>query len=69
MVGRRARQGAGEFAERTFLDGGFLLEQAVKWLMSLAALKLATKYWNSDVPWNGLMLVAVVDVLVRGVIG
>lgn len=47
----------------------FLLELAVTWLMTLAALKLACKYWNSDVPWNGLMLVSIVDVIIRGVIG
>lgn len=47
----------------------FLLELAVKWAMTLAALKLACKYWNSDVPWNGLMLVSIVDVIVRGGIG
>lgn len=58
-----------EVAEPTFQVSGFLLELVVKWLMTLAALKLATKYWNSDVPWNGLMLVAVVDVIIRGVIG
>jgi hypothetical protein len=55
--------------EPSFQVTGFLLELAVKWLMTLAALKLATKYWNSEVPWNGLMLVAIVDVIIRGVIG
>ncbi|AOS43230.1 hypothetical protein Verru16b_00273 [Lacunisphaera limnophila] len=53
----------------SFHLGGFLLELAVKWVMTLVALKLACKYWNSDVPWTGLLLVAGVDVAVRGVIG
>lgn len=53
----------------TFAIGGFLMELAIKWVLTLAALKLSCKYWNSDVPWNGLMLVSIVDVAVRGVIG
>jgi hypothetical protein len=47
----------------------FLIELGVKWVMTLAALKLACKYWNSDVSWNGLMLVAIVDTVIRGIIG
>ena len=42
---------------------------AVKWVLTLAALKLSCKYWGSEVFWTGLMLVALVDVVVRGVVG
>lgn len=58
-----------EVEEPSFNVTGFVLELFVKWLMTLAALKLSCKYWNSEVPWNGLMLVSIVDVAVRGVIG
>jgi len=64
-----AAEGPMEEEDRSFNITGFLIELLVKWLMTLAALKLACKYWNSDVPWNGLMLVSIVDVAVRGVIG
>jgi hypothetical protein len=50
-----------------FLSFGIGL--AVKWVLTLAALKLSCKYWGSDVFWTGLMLVALVDVLVRGIVG
>lgn len=47
----------------------FLFELGFKWVLTLGALKLSCKYWNSEVEWKGLMLVAVVDVAIRGVIG
>jgi len=47
----------------------FLLGLAVKWVLTLAALKLTCKYWSCEVFWSGLMTVAAVDVGVRSVIG
>ena len=47
----------------------FALGLALKWLLTLAALKLTCKYWGAEVFWTGLMTVALVDVLVRGGIG
>jgi hypothetical protein len=49
--------------------GGFLFGLALKWALTLAALKLTCKYWGCEVFWTGLMTVAVVDVGVRAVIG
>lgn len=48
---------------------GFLLGLALKWLLTLAALKLTCKYWGCEVFWSGLMTVAAVDVAIRSVIG
>jgi len=48
---------------------GFLLGLVLKWLLTLAALKLTCKYWGCEVFWSGLMTVAAVDVAVRSVIG
>lgn len=47
----------------------FLLGLGLKWLLTLAALKLTCKYWGCEVFWSGLMTVAAVDVAVRSVIG
>lgn len=47
----------------------FLLGLVLKWLLTLAALKLTCKYWGCEVFWSGLMTVAAVDVGVRAVIG
>jgi hypothetical protein len=47
----------------------FALGLALKWLLTLAALKLTCKYWGVEVFWTGLMTVALVDVLVRGAVG
>jgi hypothetical protein len=47
----------------------FVLELGLSWLLTIGALKLSCKYWNSEVPWTGIMLVSIVDVAVRGVIG
>lgn len=47
----------------------FLLGLGLKWLLTLAALKLTCKYWGCEVFWSGLMTVAAVDVAVRLVIG
>lgn len=47
----------------------FLLGLVLKWLLTLAALKLTCKYWGCEVFWSGLMTVAAVDVTVRTVIG
>lgn len=47
----------------------FLLGLVLKWLLTLAALKLTCKYWGCEVFWSGLMTVAAVDVAIRSVIG
>lgn len=47
----------------------FVVGLGLKWLLTLAALKLTCKYWGVEVFWSGLMTVAGVDVGVRGVIG
>lgn len=47
----------------------FVFELVLSWLMTIGALKLSCKYWNSEVPWTGIMLVSIVDVAVRGVVG
>lgn len=52
-----------------FDAGEFLLGLVLKWLLTLAALKLTCKYWGCEVFWSGLMTVAAVDVGVRAVIG
>jgi hypothetical protein len=52
-----------------FNPAQFLLGLAVKWVLTLAALKLTCKYWGCEVFWSGLMTVAAVDVGVRSVIG
>jgi hypothetical protein len=52
-----------------FSPVSFLLEMVLKWALSLAALTLACKYWNSDVPWKGLLLVSLADIVIRAVMG
>jgi len=47
----------------------FLIGLVLKWLLTLAALKLTCKYWGVEVFWSGLMTVALVDVLVRAAVG
>jgi hypothetical protein len=47
----------------------FVLGLGLKWLLTLAALKLTCKYWGCEVFWSGLMTVAAVDVAIRLVIG
>jgi hypothetical protein len=47
----------------------FLIGLVLKWLLTLAALKLTCKYWGCEVFWSGLMTVAAVDVAVRAVVG
>src|ERR1035437_3244940 len=48
---------------------GFVLELALKFLLTLAALKLACKYWGADVSWSGILTVAAADGVVRGSMG
>ena len=48
---------------------GFAIGLAVKWLLTLAALKLSCKYWGAEVFWSGLMTVALVDVALKAVLG
>lgn len=47
----------------------FVIGLGLKWLLTLAALKLTCKYWGCEVFWSGLMTVAAVDVAIRMVIG
>lgn len=47
----------------------FALGLALKWLLTLAALKLTCKYWGAEIFWSGLMTVAMVDVVLRGIMG
>jgi len=49
--------------------GDFLIGLALKWVLTLAALKLTCKYWGCEVFWSGLMTVAAVDVGIRAAIG
>jgi hypothetical protein len=56
-------------APRKFNLLEFGLGLALKWILTLAALKLTCKYWGAEVFWTGLMTVALVDVLIRGAIG
>lgn len=46
----------------------FLVELLVKWLLTLAALKLTAKYWSADIEWKGLMIAAAADTAVRAVV-
>jgi hypothetical protein len=52
-----------------FDAAGFVLGLVLKWLLTLAALKLTCKYWGCEVFWSGLMTVAAVDVTIRAGIG
>lgn len=52
-----------------FKAGNFIFGLALKMFLTLAALKLACKYWGAEIFWSGLLAVSLVDVLVRGVIG
>ena len=47
----------------------FLVGLVLKFLLTLAALKLTCKYWGVEVFWNGLITVAIVDALLRGALG
>ena len=64
MHGRPPVQAAPPFS---FLN--FALGLALKWFLTLAALKLTCKYWGAEVFWTGLMAVALVDVVLRGAVG
>lgn len=55
-------------AQHTFTVVSFVVGLVLKGLITLAALKLSCKYWNSDVPWSGLLIVTAADIAVRGVI-
>lgn len=44
----------------------FIMELGVKFLLTVAALKLACKYWGAEVFWSAILTVSVVDVGVRG---
>lgn len=51
---------------RSFDYVGFAIELFLKFLLTVAALKLACKYWGAEVFWSGIMTVCAVDVAVRG---
>ena len=47
----------------------FALEAGLKFLLTVAALKLACKYWGAEVFWSGILSVAAADVVVRAGMG
>lgn len=47
----------------------FVAGLVLKWLLTLAALKLTFKYWGADIFLTGLLLVAAVDVVIRAAMG
>jgi len=49
----------------SFNGVSFAVGVILKLLMTVAALKLACKYWGCEVFWSGILTVAVVDALVR----
>jgi hypothetical protein len=48
-----------------FNVAAFLVEVVVKWLLMLAALKLACKFWGYDTFWSSLLIGAAADTAVR----
>ncbi|HEX2862556.1 MAG TPA: hypothetical protein VHN79_12995, partial [Lacunisphaera sp.] len=46
----------------------FLIEVSVKWVLMLAALKLACKFWGYDTFWRSLLIAAAADTGVRVVV-
>ena len=44
----------------------FTLKLVLMFLLTVAALKLACKYWGAEVFWSGILIVAAIDSLVRG---
>lgn len=57
------RRGPPPFEPVAFLIGMF-----VKWVLVVAALRLAAKYWNADIDWSGVMIAAGVETGVRAVL-
>lgn len=47
----------------------FIIGLVLKWVLTLAALKLTCKYWGVEIFWSGLMIVALVDAGLRGTMG
>jgi hypothetical protein len=47
----------------------FALEAGLKFLLTVAALKLACKYWGAEVFWSGILSVSAADVVVRAGMG
>ena len=68
MEGQHDRPAA-HVAAPSFVLKEFALGLVLKWLLTLAALKLTCKYWGVEIFWSGLMTVAVVDVILRGAMG
>ncbi len=50
---------------KKFSVTGFVLGMILKFLLTVAALKLACKYWGAEVFWSALFTVSGADVLVR----
>jgi hypothetical protein len=48
-----------------FNVAAFLVELVVKWVLMLAALKLACKFWGYDTFWSSLLIAAASDTAVR----
>jgi hypothetical protein len=51
--------------EPEFNVAAFLVELVVKWVLMLAALKLACKFWGFDTFWSSLLIAAAADTVVR----
>jgi hypothetical protein len=47
----------------------FLVAFVLRWLLTLIALKLTCKYWGAEIFFTGLLTVALVDAVVRGIAG
>ena len=50
----------------TFNIVEFTLKLILMFLLTVAALKLACKYWGAEVFWSGILIVAAIDSLIRG---
>lgn len=51
---------------KKFDPTAFAVEVLLKFFLTVAALKLACKYWGAEVFWSGILIVAAADVVVRG---
>jgi len=64
---RGSEQAQGPAPPKSFDVLGFGLGIILKFLLTVAALKLACKYWGAEVFWNTILTVCAVDVGVGGV--
>lgn len=58
-------QGQQQPAPKKFAVVAFIVETLLKLLLTVAALKLACKYWGAEVFWDVIFIVSGADVLVR----